>query len=781
MKYYTPLLLAASLFSAAPALVVAQPAAAPVAAAEPQDDLYKSVQENLRGRKYSEVVEQAEQALKIEGLSEKDKVRFLNAAASASSRLSQHEQAQEFYEKIVADPAIANSSKIAALKGVSDAYIGTLAGQYLEKMNLAPAYNALNRALELPDLKPEERANALKNIGALYEQEDNYDQAISTYEKIIALNVREQTKTAAWKMIADAHAGSGRADKAIAIYQDKGLDLLKLYNQLGETDKAVAIAVEILDDAAATDKDRWAAYIGLPYWGRSNHQSVVKENLAGIRTVSEKYLPAFMKEDPDRALRLLSIVKNDKLVPVFRNSYYDRDLANPDFIVWAVPILLQAPKLSDKDYALVIRKYTNALMVQGDVKKATAELQNVVKDERADGGTRFWAQLTLASLSGKAADIDNVIKQEKILPEKEKSQEVINAGQTVLASDNNQAARQLYSAYEKLFVQLPTATITCSFTPNAPFDVGSWLNSPLLKDAKSTVKLDRPYGDNLQLLLETDASSERDAAAAPEKETGDTDTNFHIVSDAQGIHLFFDAVDARAQEVLDGLLRGGSFEMYLAPGKNQAYYTFLPGFPRSNITTGPESFVTMYPNPGFRLPSTEDGTLRSSIAPTKNGFGLSVFLSWQLFYDKLPSNGDKWQFEAIRWTRAGGLSFAGSQSVHNRSSWGDIVFSDLTPQNLNAIKRSILLSAVTKYRAAKGVAGPVGRWEDAELGDPAFYQAKVAPLLANLDRYAAMVNKEMTAADVEKIFAEAVPGWMEIEHNVAALRAQYLREKQLSR
>jgi hypothetical protein len=158
---------------------------------------------------------------------------------------------------------------------------------------------------------------------------------------------------------------------------------------------------------------------------------------------------------------------------------------------------------------------------------------------------------------------------------------------------------------------------------------------------------------------------------------------------------------------------------------------------------------------------------------------MSLFLSWELFYDKLPKNGDKWQLEAIRWTRSGGFSFGGSESVHNRSSWGDIVFSGLTRENLNEIKRAIVFQAVNKYRSAKKINALAGQWEDSELGDSAFFEAKVKPLFARLDGYAAQVNKEMTAADVETLFKEAVPDWMELNFRVAALRAQYLKNKQL--
>lgn len=782
MKDYTQLFLAASLFFGALSTVVAQPAKAPVATVQSQDELYKSIQQNIIAKKYSEVVTQAEQALKIEGLSDKDRNRILAAAADASSRQLLFAQASAFYEKIVAAPSISNADKIQALQKISNTYIDTLAGQSLDQMNLTPAHDALNRALKLPGLTPEEHATALTNIGALFKREDKFDQAVSTYQIIATLAVSDITKTAAQKLIADTYANGGQTDKAVAIYTKHGFDLVDLYKKLGETELAVAAATKILNDDSAPDNVRWSAFIALPYWDAFHDLVVRASNIAGIRRMSEKYLPAFLKVDPNRAMQLLRVIKNDDYTPVFANSYPNRGMANAGFVSWAAPLLLQAPKISDPDYLFVKRKFINALMALGDVKQATVQLQNLSKDDRADASIRLWAELVVAGISGQPANIEKVIKQEDSLPKKEMAQEVLNASQTILVTDNNQGARNLYSAYQRFFDSLPTATINCSFMPNAPFDVSSWLTSPLLKDPKSTAKLDRPYGDNLKFLLETDSSTTgRNTVDASGKSTGDSETNFHIACDAQGIQIFFDARDARAQEVFDGLLGGGSFEMYIAPGKDQAYFTFLPPFPQGTITTGVSSFATMYPNPGFREPSNDDGTLRSLAHLTKNGFGLAMFLSWQLFYDKLPTDGTEWQFESIRWTRSGGLSFAGSQSVHNRSSWGNIVFSGLTTQNLNSIKRAIILRAVKKYFDAKKITNPVGRWDDPELGDPTFYQSQVAPLLAHLDKYEAMVKSDMTAANVETIFSEAVPGWMEIEFRVAALRRQYLSDKFMER
>jgi hypothetical protein len=754
MRYF-PLLLAAAI------------ACAPVIAhATPQDDIYKAIQADIRNKKYDDATLKAQQTLEDKTLSPADKARFLSIAADAALRQTpaQSEQAKKYYDQIVADDTIANSAKISTYENLANLYIASLSGQYIDKVDVSPANEIMARALALPNLTPTEQAATYSAIGKLYARQARYEDALVAYQKVIALEINDGLKARAWRAMADVEEQRGNGDAALALYRQHNLGNRELYQalkRLGRTDEMVAEISKVLDDPATSDKERWAAF----------------QQLSLTRALVDKYLPKFLETDPNRATILLP---SFKLTEVFRNNFYKRFGADEAYLAWAAPILLKAPKLSDKDYAYVTIKYVNALAGLGQGKLVTTAVAAAQQDARLGVADKFWAQLVGVALAGKAADAVKTVQAEKSLPDKEKAQAVLNAAQTVLQAEHNEAARALFAAYESLFVRRPQAQIACAFVENAPFDVGSWLTSPLLKNKNGSAKMDRPYGDNLEFLILTDSSTTgRNTDVASKEVTPDTDSNLHIVSDVRGIHMYFDLRDSQAKEVLDGIARGGSIEMYLAPGQGQAYYCFLPRLPEGQIETGPGSFITMYPNSGWRLPSTQEGTLKSDMHRTENGFGMSLFLSWELFYDKLPKNGDKWQLEAIRWTRSGGFSFGGSESVHNRSSWGDIVFSGLTRENLNEIKRAIVFQAVNKYRSAKKINALAGQWEDSELGDSAFFEAKVKPLFARLDGYAAQVNKEMTAADVETLFKEAVPDWMELNFRVAALRAQYLKNKQL--
>lgn len=726
-------------------------------------DVFKRIQTKVQEKKYADAVAEAEQALGAAGLSANDKVRLAKAGAEASLRVGKAgvDGAIAFYERVVADPEIPSAAKVEAINGIANAQIASLGGLDLVQMDVANARATLNRALELTELKPEDRAAAIKNIGRLYDREGDYAQARKAYEQIVGLDVRDQTKNDARRLIADTLANQGDEDAAIEMYREHGLDIVSLYQRLGRTKDRYDECVAILNDPKAAEHVRWTAFNRLPCW---DHTS---KDLSEIRAACEKYLPAFLEKDASR-------------VAVLQRRFVDRAIGvDHAFAEWATPLLLAAPKLSDADYAVVKTAYIDSLAVQGKVDAAVEAAGAVAADQRIAATGRLWATLVTVTLKPVGdASITAAVAEANGVSGQDKADAILRAAKTVLRAGNEQGARQLFGAYETMLNRPARAKITCAFVPNAPYDVGSWLTSPLLTAAEGKGKLDRPYGDNLEFLLATDSAvMGRNVSAKSGEVAGDQQTDFYTVCDAEGLHLFFNTLDSKADEVVSGLVGGGSYEMYLAPGDHQAYLTFLADLPGGDIDPG--GFITMYPNPQFRLPSKTDGTLRTATQATGKGFATHLFLSWELFYDKLPTDGTAWQFDAIRWTRAGGLSFGGSESVHNRSSWGDVVFSGMTDEHLTAIKRGIIYKAVVKYRAERKPIGALGGWSDAVLGDPAFYQAKVEPMVKRLDEYAAMVKKDLSAAEVETLFKEAVPGWMEGPYIVAAMRSEYLRDAML--
>ncbi len=740
--------------------------ALPLHAQTTPNDAYKDIQQKIRAKQFTDALTLAQSTLDTLNLSPADKVRFLKIAADAGQAQGAPEakkSAIAYLEKIIADPTIPNTPKIDTLKTLSETYIASLSGLDLYQMDLAPAQATLERALTLPNLKPEEQATALTNLADLSRRQDKHALARAQYEKALTFLIAEKPRLALQKLIAETYVREGNRDKAQALYAEAKLDPLAFYAAFGPTPKLQEEILRILADPAANEATKWNAYRALPAF---NWQAT---DLNTIHQTGEKYLSDILKQNPARMLTLL---------PLFKKATPD---TNAGFILWAGPIILQS-KLSPADAAFVATSILDATAVsQGQARPVTDLAALDAADARLTPQARAHADLVANTLAlPSPANIAAALERHKALSSEEKAQALLSAAKTALRAGQEPTARALHQAYLTLLAQLPKAQIACPFNPNAPSDIGSYLASSI---AAQTPKapLDRPYGDNLKFLVETDsAMTGRQADTQSQTLSDDSKTDIQFFADADGIHLFITAYDAQLPQALAGSIRTGGFEMYLAPGPHQPYHTFLGNLPTPDFH--PELFLTSYPNPTFRLLSEKDGTFSAQTKPLlqQGAFASHLFFSWQAFYDKLPQNGTKWQFDAIRWTRSGGFSFAGSKSVHNRSSWGDIVFAGLTPENLRAIKRNIIYKALPLYRKARESISYTGNWADPVLGDPAFFNAKVKPLLTRLDQYAPRVTKDMSPEDIDDLFQNAVPGWMELDHTVAALRRQYLQEQLLS-
>ena len=171
------------------------------------------------------------------------------------------------------------------------------------------------------------------------------------------------------------------------------------------------------------------------------------------------------------------------------------------------------------------------------------------------------------------------------------------------------------------------------------------------------------------------------------------------------------------------------------------------------------------------------GTLFSESRPTEKGVATYIRVPWEVLHDKLPEQGNKYEFDVLHWAD-GGYSWGGGKSVHNRSSCGDLVFSNMTKENLNSIKRRIVKKAYDECKTQKTGKknGVIDFWEDPELGDPEFYNASLRKMIEELDAYGKLVKPGMTYDEVELLYEKAVPNWMEIEYVIADLRSKYLND-----
>ena len=287
--------------------------------------------------------------------------------------------------------------------------------------------------------------------------------------------------------------------------------------------------------------------------------------------------------------------------------------------------------------------------------------------------------------------------------------------------------------------------------------------------------MDREYGGNYKFLLETDVGTGNRGegiGSEEDREDGKVPT-IQIACDANGIHFRFEAPDEKARDVAAGLAGAGSFEAYVAAGENQPYYCLLMDVaPNAKVSV----WNTTYSTEGHKRILSSDQTLcKSETAFTDHSTISYIMLSWNAFSTLIPENGTVWEFGNFHWGRADRAAWNGAESAHGRSQWGHLVF-DMPPKARIEILKGVIYDARRIYNSAKGAygMGPIDRWRDPVVGDPAFYEECLAPLVQKLDSYLPLVKADMPDEDVLKVAEEALPLWRDIRHVVARLRTRYL-------
>ena len=366
-----------------------------------------------------------------------------------------------------------------------------------------------------------------------------------------------------------------------------------------------------------------------------------------------------------------------------------------------------------------------------------------------------------------------VIESAKLAP-KEHAQTVQLVSEWALVLQKNDACRKYADAYAKLIVPIPQRRQNVTWSAKPLDGEAEWRALwPSLEKSYIDVKM---CGDLDNLV--TDVATGRISIEKTDKDTKNARVEVTSACDVKGLHLYLRVADPNARAVEDGFAGGKGTEMYFAPGDNQPYICFGGG-PRDPLSY---LFDTTYTWEGHqRLVKGEPASpynMKGETFFTDDDYTMHFFFPWDAFYQKLPTAGTEWKFDCL----TDGFSWGGSQGVHESTSWGRLVF-NLKAEELTAIRRRILLkNAKTWSRGEKRPYATVAifdRWADPVVGDPAFYEASLKPLEAELKAYAKRVTPEMTDADVNDIYEHAVPRWIGLKHVIDRLRREYLIKKNL--
>ncbi len=366
----------------------------------------------------------------------------------------------------------------------------------------------------------------------------------------------------------------------------------------------------------------------------------------------------------------------------------------------------------------------------------------------------------------------------------------VAAGKTLTAAERLAALRKTsrilfnYGRYEdcqtimdeilkNLYSPLTTKIHKATYVLQCPKTADGFVSSKFYNEWDKMETSFYPYGDAFNESSATDEKRHLKSAVKPEIDPLYR-TGIRVLYDADAVHIYFRCDDPKIEEVNLGKRNAGELELFFAPGGlDVPYHTiFFSGLPK---TDNPHDCEWAMPSKTYKRNCdvfTKDAVL------TKEGVVAHLAIPWIYYYKNLPINGKMWNLGCLRSSPAGLYTIGGI--VHELSRGMKIAF-DFKPGELAAMKKRLSIQAYNNYTAFKNDDRKAARmWNDPLLGDPAFYEKEIAPLLEELDKAGeAMIKAEETKEkiNIDEIFEKYLPLWAELQYEISDRRANYLREK----
>lgn len=647
--------------------------------------------------------------------------------------------------RIITHKGTNNDQKIAAF--------GKWAEYLLLEGKTAEAFAIVERAGNLPELNKKQQAQVLVWEGKLLEWQGKYEPAVTVYQRALKRN----HSSLVLKQLLSCMEFYYKKDDAVkmALEHKMYYEAAAVCQRAADYAGAEKIALQALSDEK------------VPLGIRRSCYRFLLRDTPSCRQAADHYFDMYRHGNRNGGIYFWIEARNAMM-----NGNYPHALRCLEHAE-AMNV-----KLSSRDRALFVIYKINALCALGDFDKAVESAENSEKYSLPPAD-HYRIALTRAMLRS-SDDYNSIAKAfaavEQQMPEiskldnKRKSDAIIKVGRTAVIGGRENAAKVIYSIYERMFIPVPRKSAVIPFHEKPVYGIDSF-------HAGILGTLDRKYGGSMDFLITDVSTGYRGSGIGSDHGRTAGRSSFSAVCDVNGIHLLFHTADPRAEEVEAKLLDAGSYEIYMSTGINQPYFTFLVDLQSGKITL----WQTTYSNKGYRrVALNDDESFRKEHIFTADGYKTYLFLGWKTFYDRIPEDDAPWEFEIIHWGRNGGLTWNGVKSVHGRSTWGLLYFR-LTEAQRNMIRKKQIFTARALYEKEKNAGrrynGILSVWKDPELGDPEFYQRILLPHVAELDRYAARVNPRMSDADIADIYEKAVSGWREIAFDVQDMRRRYLENK----
>jgi len=704
-------------------------------------------------------------AHRLKALNAKAKMWFDSNFQGAWSSYYSHgiERAADVYREILQSNEFPSLDKIAVAQ--------SLANCHLERMDTLSANKVLQDALLLPNLNDADVILAKRNVAdALYRQLE-FDKALVGYRDLwnekLHVHIRSHIENRIVGILLRQKKTS-EAEKTLIDWGRSPLELANFQFDAGNMDVVQQLYTQLIADKKNTFKDRC--------------EGVEKLLLILART---KTLSQFI-QTAESSISIL-IAEDERAWNVYTKftgkPFLDSAIGNDEaFANWVSEKIMSAPKIPAGEFIKQGEQFFNSHVRHNkhDLARNTAFSILERADKHPKEALKYSIYLALLESKGNEARIVDRIKSVLATKDIKKddskgiSEGLLLAARCAMRLRYYTIAKKLNAARELLLIQDEHRSTLCTFIPNGPKDISEFVNSDYFKDAKNRATLDRKYGDNLQFLLDTDAAMTGRKVTG--KEVDFVPTQFVTTCDEDGIRFFFYATTSKAKDFAEGLTGMGGYEIYLSTGADDPYHCYLIDMPPNGMS---DDFVTQYPNANFRRARQKEHTARIEHRVFENAVATLLSLPWESFFSKIPQNGGAWDFESLHWEQ-GGYSWGGSKSVHNRSSFGRLVFANMTEENSSRIKRRLISKAVNTYKKElSSQNGYIEIWQDPELGDQTFFDAAIRPLQNKLNKYMEKVKPGMSDDEVESLFDEAVPTWMNVKYVVAELRRSYLEEQRI--
>ena len=658
--------------------------------------------------------------------------------------MGRHDLAEQYCKSLLAYPQVQTAPKVDAVKRLTT-YMAQR-GEYAE------AFKLIDKGFTFDKLAVAQYVDLCRQYANLLKWQGKCDEAV----KYLRSKINDANKKLILKEVAVIYLYFRELDKAYAAYMEAGMpvEAVGVYGGI-EPEKAQALALKIIeDDKNNTEQVRGALLVHFLGSGKKN-ADIRKKYAPLLKYVNGWSLPGTMRyaataKDYDRALEMMEIMKQ-------RNSFVLDNITAQILLEYYINSGNVA-KLKELKEQLPASRVNAANKVRFDI---AIDLFTAIRQDKAGAFKAFYKNCKFPAMS-----------------QKERADLLLSLSALALNAKFFTVSQEIYDTYLSLYKPQPCKTYNVPFSDEPVLGVHGFLSLEKMPDPQF---MDRKYGGNMDFLV-TDVSTGDRGGAISGKQSGDTykPSELRMVCDKYGLHMMFKAFDSKAKDIEAGIVSAGSFEMYFAPGDNQPYYCPLPDM--SNTAVG--IWNSSYNHRQWRQLDQYGKTnfdIKTEKVYTEDGYIVYMFVAWDKFYDKLPEKGDTWDFENVHWSRFGGNSWNGLKTIHGRSTWGKLAF-DISDDQMRQIKRNLIIKARQAYLKEKRTSGryhgAIDRWaNDKYVGDAAFYNEKVAPLIQKLDSYLPLVTADMSDETVDKLFFEAVPAWNEIRYTIEDLRREYLEEK----